>query len=48
MSDQKKDSTSMESETSSEYAAPKVETVVTPKDLEREVQYAGFASQGPR
>lgn len=29
---------------SAEYQAPEVESVVTVSDLEREVQYAGFAS----
>jgi hypothetical protein len=27
-----------------EYDAPKIEEVVTPQSLEREVQYAGFTS----
>lgn len=46
MSDQNKDqSTPVKPETSEGYEAPKVETVVTSKDLEREVQYAGSLSQ---
>lgn len=31
-----------------EYDAPKIEEVVSPSDLEREVQYAGFPISGPR
>lgn len=35
---------SMQSESSAEYVAPKIEEVVSAKELEREVQYAGNSS----
>lgn len=48
MSDQNKEtSAKSEAHGSTEYVAPAIETVVSKKDLEREVQYAGTQSFRP-
>jgi hypothetical protein len=48
VSDQKKEaSAKTEAQGSTEYVTPAIETVVSKKDLEREVQYAGSQSFRP-